>query len=172
MEMNKKLLAVIVLVVVIALTFVFYISSKNKIDLMNKTTGEDVSVIAKPTTESIVKYPSDEVAEKRNGRYIEYIGPETLQISGSKVILFFYANWCPTCIPTDKEFKVDENKLPNDITVIRVNYNDSDTDDNEKKLAKKYGITYQHTFVQIDNNGNEVVKWNGGAVDQLVLNIK
>ena len=39
-------------------------------------------------------------------------------------------------------------------------------------LAKKYGITYQHTFVQIDSQGKEVTKWNGGQTDELAANIK
>ena len=42
----------------------------------------------------------------------------------------------------------------------------------EKDLAKKYAITYQHTFVQIDGLGKEVTKWNGGKTDDLLTNIK
>ena len=58
------------------------------------------------------------------------------------------------------------------MVVIRTNYNDPDTDQEEKDLAKKYGITYQHTFVQVDAQGKELTKWNGGQTDELVTNIK
>jgi len=34
-------------------------------------------------------------------------------------------------------------------------------DDKENDLRKKYGVTIQHTFVQIDENGNELAKWSG-----------
>jgi thioredoxin-related protein len=47
-----------------------------------------------------------------------------------------------------------------------------ETDQEEKDLAKKYGITYQHTFVQIDSKGNEITKWNGGKTDELLAKIK
>jgi hypothetical protein len=56
--------------------------------------------------------------------------------------------------------------------VIRVNYNDPDTDATEKELAKKYGITYQHTFVQIDSTDQVVTKWNGGRLKELLSNLK
>ena len=56
--------------------------------------------------------------------------------------------------------------------VLRVNYNDPDTDQEEKELAKKYGITYQHTYVQIDSAGKELTKWNGGGAAELLVNIK
>lgn len=40
---------------------------------------------------------------------------------------------------------------------FRVNYKDSDTDDDEVALAKKFGITYQHTKVII-KNGERILK--------------
>ena len=43
-----------------------------------------------------------------------------------------------------------EIKNPN-VIGFRVNYNDSDTDENERNLAREFGITYQHTKVIIVN---------------------
>ena len=103
---------------------------------------------------AMVKETPQAMMEKESNKYIEYVNPETLETKSSKVVLYFFANWCPTCIPVDKEFKANEDKIPEGVTVIRVNYNDPDTDSNEKALSKKYGITYQHTFVQIDEKGN------------------
>ena len=42
----------------------------------------------------------------------------------------------------------------------------------DRDLAKKYLISYQHTFVQIDNDGNSVSKWNGGDIDNLKKYLK
>lgn len=105
-------------------------------------------------------------------RYIEYSTSNLNSTKNTRRVLFFYASWCPTCRPTDANFKANLEKIPEDTTLIRVNYNDSDTDEMEKLLAEKYGVTYQHTFVQIDRDGNEVVKWNGGDIDELLANIK
>jgi thiol-disulfide isomerase/thioredoxin len=90
----------------------------------------------------------------------------------TKRILFFFANWCPTCKAADESLAQNASKIPDNIVIIKINYNDSETDDAERELAKKYGITYQHTFVQIDENGNEIMKWNGGGYEELISNIK
>lgn len=86
--------------------------------------------------------------------------------------MFFFASWCPTCKPTDLDLKANSSEIPSDVTVIRVNYNDPETDQIEKDLAKKYGVTYQHTFVQIDGQGNEITKWNGGKTAELLAKLK
>jgi thioredoxin 1 len=107
------------------------------------------------------------------GNYLLDWGADAYQNStADKIVLFFYADWCPTCRPIDVEFKNNIPKIPTGIEIYRVNYNDQDTDEAEKALAKKYGITYQHTFVQIDKNGNEITKWNGGGLDNLLSKIK
>lgn len=105
-------------------------------------------------------------------KYLSYSKKVLEESASKKRVLYFYANWCPICRPADADFKANESKIPDDVVVIRVNYNDSDTDDEEKALAQKYGITYQHTFVQIDENGEEVAKWNGGDTDELLTNFK
>ncbi|OGH12225.1 MAG: hypothetical protein A2776_01750 [Candidatus Levybacteria bacterium RIFCSPHIGHO2_01_FULL_40_10] len=107
-----------------------------------------------------------------NSRYAEYTKAVFDQAVDKRRVLFFYASWCPICRPADADFKKNSSKIPEDMVVIRVNYNDPDTDQEEKELAKKYGITYQHTFVQVDSAGKELTKWNGGQTDELLANIK
>jgi len=112
------------------------------------------------------------VMEKSSGRYVEYSKANLDQAAGKRRVLYFYASWCPICKPADADFKKNSSKIPENTTVIRVNYNDPETDQEEKDLAKKYGVTYQHTFVQIDGQGKEIAKWNGGQTDELLANIK
>jgi len=104
-------------------------------------------------------------------RYIEYSPAALETTSNNRRVLFFYANWCSTCRLADAAFRTNSNQIPGDAVVIRVNYNDSETDTFEKDLARKYGITYQHTFVQVDSVGNEITKWNGGQMAELLENI-
>lgn len=80
-------------------------------------------------------------------------------------VLFFYASWCPTCRSAREEFIKRDSELKK-INIIIVDY------DNSKELQNKYGVTYQHTFVQIDKNGESIAKWNGGATDKLLSNIR
>ncbi|OGM59723.1 hypothetical protein A3A75_02090 [Candidatus Woesebacteria bacterium RIFCSPLOWO2_01_FULL_39_10] len=105
-------------------------------------------------------------------QYIVYSKEAFESNSNKKRVLFFYANWCPTCRPADANFSSNISKIPEDVVLIRVNYNDSETDQEEKDLAEKYQVTYQHTFVQIDEEGNVVTKWNGGQINELLENIK
>lgn len=78
-----------------------------------------------------------------------------------KTVLFFHADWCPSCRAADAGIK--KGGLPADIAVLKVNYDDSED------LKKKYGVTYQHTFVQVDAQGNLIKKWSGGStVDDII----
>lgn len=107
-----------------------------------------------------------------NARYLVYSKDVYDAASDKRRVLYFYATWCPSCKKANEDFTANPNKIPEDVVVIRTNYNDPDTDQEEKDLAKKYGITYQHTFVQVDLQGKEITKWNGGDTDELLANIK
>ncbi|MBI5613383.1 thioredoxin family protein [Candidatus Gottesmanbacteria bacterium] len=131
---------------------------------------EDAAMKEQQATEK--KEDGKTMADKTSVRYVEYSKTVLDGSVANRRVLFFYANWCPVCKPADVDFQANSDKIPSDVTVIRVNYNDSDTDQEEKDLAKKYGITYQHTFVQIDTQGKEVAKWNGGKTDELLAKIK
>lgn len=128
----------------------------------------DKSKAAKNAMETEV---DEQVQQKQTG-YIEFSPEKLNQPTSVRRVLYFYANWCSTCKVANDDFMKNFEKLPDDVVVIRVNYNDTDTDQDEKDLAKKYGITYQHTFVQIDENGEEITKWNGGEIDELLSRIK
>jgi len=70
-------------------------------------------------------------------RYVVYSKTAFDQAVGKRRVLYFYANWCPICRPADLNFKENLSKIPGDVVVVRVNYNDSDTDQEEKDLAQK-----------------------------------
>ncbi len=135
----------------------------------------------KPTTQSgsmMKKDSAPTVAQKmmeknsKNSRYTSYTKAVYDASADRRRVLYFYATWCPSCKVANEDFLANPNKIPEDAVVLRVNYNDPDTDQEEKELAQKYGITYQHTFVQIDAEGKEITKWNGGKIDELLTNIK
>jgi len=117
-------------------------------------------------------YAGTENAMMTNKRYVEYASDVLEKTQSTRRVLFFYASWCPLCKPVNAELEEKVNQIPSDSTVIRVHYNDPETDQEEKNLAKKYGVTYQHTFVQIDQNGDVVARWNGGNLADLLKNIK
>lgn len=81
--------------------------------------------------------------------------------SQTKVVLFFHAPWCPDCRATEKA--IDESGVPQGLTVVKVDY-DSDTD-----LRKQYGVTQQHTFVQVAADGAQIGKWTGSKDGAAIL---
>jgi hypothetical protein len=53
------------------------------------------------------------------------------------------------------------------VSILKVDY------DKETELKKKYGVTYQHTLVQVDKDGNLIKKWSGSpTLTKLVSEIK
>ncbi len=88
------------------------------------------------------------------GLYLPYTPTALAQASGN-VILFFYANWSPAGIATNKDITDKVVKLPKDLTILRVNFDDADA------MKQQYGITDQQTFVQVTNTGELIKKWRG-----------
>lgn len=99
-------------------------------------------------------------------RYVPYSQPSFDAAVDKKRVLFFHAPWCPTCRPADTAFQKDEALIPEDVVLFKTDY------DTSADLKKKYQITYQHTFVLVDTNGNAITKWNGGQMTELIANVK
>jgi thiol-disulfide isomerase/thioredoxin len=100
---------------------------------------------------------SAEPAAAASGAYItlaQYEGSKDMYAEGD-VVLFFAADWCPTCQTTTKNLEADPAAIPAGLAIVRVDYDNSD------ELKQQYGVTTQHTFVQVDADGNEVAKWTG-----------
>lgn len=142
---------------------------------LTEKVSEDVMVDDAMMDETLVAEADSKVDEKmmqKNGSYAPFTSKVLVSSSETRRVLFFYANWCPTCLPADASFSERESEIPANVTLIRVNYNDTETEQAEKDLAQKYGVTYQHTFVQIDSQGAEVAKWNGGQIEELVSKVQ
>lgn len=100
-----------------------------------------------------------EPAAAATGAYItlaQYEGSKDMYADGD-VVLFFAADWCPTCQEATKNLEANPAAIPAGLAIVRVDYDNSDD------LKQKYGVTTQHTFVQVDADGNEVAKWTGSV---------
>jgi len=81
-----------------------------------------------------------------------------------KTVVFFYAAWCPNCRATVAELNERFDEVDPDLTLVIADY------DREGALKGKFGVTYQDTFVLLDEVGNAVKSWNSGGVDGLNAN--
>ncbi len=84
----------------------------------------------------------------------------------SKKVYFFHASWCLICQGIDKEASADMTKVPADVTLIKTDF------DTATELRKKYGVTTQYTFVQVDASGNETAQWSATSLADALAGIK
>lgn len=126
---------------------------ENGINNEDTISGTDTPEPAQPVDIT----PSDTPkAIAEGGVYLPYTTTAVAQAQG-QVVLFFHANWCPTCIAINKDIETNNTNIPKDVTILKINYDDA------KELKTLYGVTEQHTFVQVDNTGKLLKKWRGGA---------
>lgn len=177
--MRNKILILIILAAVIGGGYEVYFSKrqsklkKTQSEAIIEKTGDSITHENNGSMEkkdaAMMKDESSMMEEKSSrGEYKDY-SPQAVseaQAASRKVILFFYAPWCPYCRAADEIFRSQQDKIPAGVTVFKTDY------DHETDLKQKYGVNYQHTFVQIDSNGGAVTKWVSGDVDLLAKNVK
>lgn len=112
-----------------------------------------------PTDPNIETKESDE-------RYLPYSHAAFITTFNKRRVLYFHADWCPTCRPLDASLTASPDQLPTNVVLFKTNY------DKELELKRKYGITYQHTFVEVDKDGNALQTWSGGDVSEIVSRLQ
>lgn len=119
---------------------------------MQKSDGEAMKLdnATQNTDDAMIK---TDTAMSQAGVYAAYDSAKLANAEKGNVVLFFHAGWCPKCVEANKNFT--GTQTPDGLTVLKIDY------DNSTDLRKKYGVTIQHTFVQVDKDGNELKQWNG-----------
>src|SRR3989344_7021402 len=144
--MNKIAVIVVGVLIVLVLGFIFISSSKKP------TPIQDSGMMQKPT-DGQMQEPNKEgyvgkVLSGSSSPFLEFTKAdyEKATAEGKVIFLDFYATWCPICRAEAPEIDEGFNSLTtNKVVGFRVNFNDPDTDDDERTLAKEYNVPYQHT---------------------------
>ena len=112
---------------------------------------------ASPAASSASRAAADPSPSLPAGGYIDYADyrSDPQGHATGDVVLFFNATWGPTCQEATKNLQAAD--IPDGLTVVSVDY-DSNLD-----LRKKYGVTTQHTFVQVGPGGEQVTKFTGST---------
>jgi thiol-disulfide isomerase/thioredoxin len=142
---------------------------ENKMMMDKKSTEEKDAMMMK--NDSMMKKEETSMAGDtmmKSGSYESYTAEKVGAASATHdIVLFFRASWCPTCISVDKDIKANLSQIPSSLTILDVNY------DKSAELKKKYGVTYQHTFVQVAADGTLIKKWSGSpTLSALIKEVK
>lgn len=189
--MKKGLLIGVAVIVILIAGIGIYSSNnaKNNATMMEKqkmerNTMEKDQIMKDESTQkedSMMKKDEDAMMDKgsddtmmkdeqmmKSDSYEPYVSTKIAMASASHdVVLFFRASWCPTCKAVDADINAHLKDIPASLTILDVNYDDSTA------LKQKYGVTYQHTFVQVDAQGNLIKKWSGSpTLSALVAEVK
>ena len=156
-EMNRYLLAAVfaIALLVVGAGAYFLINQQPGTDNPNTT-----SVSGNNQTSNQIEGYSGALIAGKDSPYVSFNKSDydKALADGKIVFLDFYANWCPICRAEAPEIISGFNELQReDIVGFRVNYNDDETDDSEKALAKEFDIPYQHTKVILEN-GSVILK--------------
>lgn len=186
MEQHKNNLPVIIggIIVLFALGYGAYAyTSKQPHDVMEKDADammkdsgdammKDASTTAgmmddRASTSAMMMKKDQAGLMMQKGAYLPYSADKLALADHGKVVLFFRASWCPTCRALDADIRAHLGSIPDGVTILDVDY-DKYTD-----LKQKYGVTTQHTLVEVDVSGNLVRKWTGSpTLASVVAGIK
>ena len=164
--MNTKLAVILGVVVLVAGGGIYYRSLQHPTPKSSQPSSLENMEYSSGATAPATATTSVESGGMQTSRYMSYSETAFESSADKKRVLFFHAPWCPTCRPADAAFQNNSANIPEDVVLFKTDY------DSSGALKKKYGITYQHTFVQVDEDGREVTKWNGGDIRDLIANIK
>ncbi len=156
----SKSIGLVIGIIVIVIVGVAYSSTKNSDSMMMKkeVMMEQKAMEAKDQASNDTMMKKEDSPSMVAGTY-EVFSPEkiTLASDTKDIVLFFNASWCPSCRVVDTDLSNNAGKIPSGLTILDVDY------DTSAALKKKYGVTHQHTFVQVDKVGNLIKKWSGSS---------
>jgi thiol-disulfide isomerase/thioredoxin len=155
--MNKTLVGIVgAFIIIISGTGIYLSHAKQQADEVAMQQKEMEPGVMKDT--GMMGSTTGDTMMKAAGTYEPY-APSKLAMASTDhtVVLFFHASWCPTCKALDADIKAHLDAIPGSLTILDVDY------DTAADLKKKYGVTMQHTFVEVDAQGNLLKKWTGSS---------
>ena len=181
--MNKSMWIVVAVVVVGGLGILMLQSSQKESAMMEKKAMEEKTMMEekmmmekKAMEEKAMMENKDGAMMEKDGAMMEkdgammskgsyevYDASKLAMAEDGKVVLFFKASWCPTCRALDGDIKASLGDIPAGVTILEVDY------DKSGDLKQKYGVTTQHTLVQVDSQGTLLNKWSGGNTLESVV---
>lgn len=155
--MNKKIVIGIVIVALIGIAGLAYASMGKSEKAMMDEKDALLKAAGMPSEDKAMMDEGMDKSETmmKKGSYEAYASEKIARAETGDVVLFFHASWCPSCRGLNADIEKNLDAIPSGVSILKVDY------DKETELKKKYAVTYQHTLVQVDKDGNLIKKWSG-----------
>lgn len=167
--MNKNIGIIIGIIVIAGIGYFAFSGDKAEKNEMvnNAPTNEVNNAMPVPGSDAPEMVVKSEQAVVKKGSYESYSAEKIAMAEAGDVVLFFHASWCPSCRVLNSDIEKNMSAIPAGVTILKTDY------DKETELKKKYGVTSQHTLVQVDKDGNLIKKWSGGSkLENLISQIQ
>jgi len=147
--MNKT---VAIIAGVALLGFIIFAASSFETETsQSNSSANQANTQTSPDTDSETQTESDTEA---GGVYTDY---SEAALAGADendaIVIFFHASWCITCNHLDDNLQQAAGSIPGNVRILKADF------DNNQQLRQNYGVTFQHTLVQVDNRGNYIQDW-------------
>lgn len=111
-------------------------------------TSEEVSLTATQTDTEPAAAESDSAdAADTSGVFAAYDAAAIAESEAEHILLFFHATWCPSCRALENDIKENADSIPGDVAIYKVDY------DTATALKRQYGVTTQHSIIEIAADG-------------------
>lgn len=153
----KGLLIFLIVLLTLGLGY-YFVVSRNTSSVDNIVTNNSQMVSTKEQGD----IPSEQESLLNYVDYSKELLQESMD-SGKVVLLYFTANWCPTCRAQEPINNSLFKNLQGDSEIVayKAHILDDETTKEEEALAKEYGVRLQHSFVLIDASGEVVFTHTG-----------
>lgn len=154
--MNKKI-GFVIIVIIIGIIVYFTFGRGAQEDIATTVNNDTIEDIKESNSLQNEEKGVDDTADLDKGSYQSYSEEKIALAETGKVVIFFHASWCPSCKALNNDIENNLASIPAGVIILKADY------DKETELKKKYGVTTQHTLVQVDKDGGLIKKWSGGS---------
>jgi thiol-disulfide isomerase/thioredoxin len=108
---------------------------------------EQESAVDRESTEAPQEPQEPQAADAPAGTYTLYDAEQIAQSDADTILLFFHATWCPSCRALDADILANADSIPAGVEIYKLDY------DTQTALKRQYGVTTQHSVIEIDATG-------------------
>ncbi|XLQ19950.1 MAG: thioredoxin family protein [Candidatus Moraniibacteriota bacterium] len=178
---GSKIFVVLLIILIIGISAIMFGYGGNNVQEIKSEAGQKAGEIMEEHGDIVIEKVVDSGKEKV-GEALKEVGEKILEENNApgyygnygddgvseyeNVVVFFTADWCPSCVEAEKNIESEKNDIPTDVAIVKVDFDDDD-------LKQNYGVSKQHTFVLINEVGEENKKWVGSkTLAEIIDNIK